>query len=95
MYSNSMLQGSNLAFGTHAPRSQRRLAVDVRVAVAVDKTDMKQMRKPRQENVGEDFYVDHTCIDWSVVLASVCSPVWGRAAVQFTYSHDLRRLCGC
>ena len=66
MFSSNIVQGSKL-YCTHAPRSVRpRLAVNICAAITVDKTDMKQMRKPRQENVGTDFFVDHTCIDWFV-----------------------------
>ena len=74
-------------WNTSAPRASRRY---ISAAIQEPPVSKKELRKPREENVGADkgFYVDHTCIGRPAILVNIA--VWHPC---LTPSHRKRTLC--
>ena len=74
MTASSLLAG--LSGRPSAPARCRRHAVRVNAVLQEQRPSLKELRKPREENVEGPFYVDSTCIDWRVFRLRFATTAW-------------------
>jgi hypothetical protein len=70
-----LAQGMNTASAGFSGRpctAARRSRQAFRVSAVVQERPKTELRKPREENVAGNFYVDHTCIDWCAPFRISC-----------------------